>query len=125
MAFTTLISTEQYRMRASAQYPGDRVKRRVREINGRRYEFTRIVWGDGSVTVRAYRGRDGNDLFREWTGCGMWTDPNYLDGWERDMSVNGGRPIRYLDGSVEVHEINRHGDKRVRSITPPSGDACF
>lgn len=79
MSFTQLINVEQYRMRSSAQYPGDWVTRRVRLINGVRFEFVRIVWGDGSVTVRAHRGRNGCHMFREWTGCGMWTDPAYLD----------------------------------------------
>lgn len=78
MAFTRLVGFERYRMRSSAQYPGDQVTREAREINGKRFEFSHIVWGDGSITVRAYRGNSA-EPFREWTRCGMWTDPAYLD----------------------------------------------
>lgn len=69
---------ESYRMRSvPGGYPGDHVRRHERVINGRRYEFSRIAWGDGSVTVRAYFA-GGGDPFREWTRCGVWTDPAYL-----------------------------------------------
>lgn len=77
MTFVQLIRTESYRMRKSAQYPGDYVERRTRLVGGKRFEFSRITWGDGSVTVRAYAG-DSAEPFREWTRCGMWTDPAYL-----------------------------------------------
>lgn len=75
--FVELVEAESYRMRTSATYPGDHVERRVRLIGGKRFEFSRITWGDGSVTVRAYVGGAGVP-FREWTQCGMWTDPAYL-----------------------------------------------
>lgn len=76
--FMRLVGRESYRMRSCAAYPGDRVQVREWLINGKRYEFTRIAWGDGSVTVRAYR--DGQVWpFREVTRCGGWqTDPAYL-----------------------------------------------
>jgi hypothetical protein len=78
MAFTTLVSRETYRMRSSAQYKGDLVERRTREINGKLFEFTRVTWGDGSITVRAYQGTSAVP-FREVTRCGgWWTDPEYL-----------------------------------------------
>lgn len=75
--YARLVDNETYRMRSSPTYKGDRVQRRVWEFNGKRFEFTRIVWGDGSVTVRAYAG-ESPEPFREWTRCGMWTDPAYL-----------------------------------------------
>lgn len=73
-----LVRAEEYRMRSSSTYPGDVVQRRVREFNGKRFEFTRIAWGDGSVTLWAYEGRSSVP-FREVTRCGGWqTDPVYL-----------------------------------------------
>lgn len=73
-----LVHTKEYRMRTSPTYPGDQVRRRVWEFGGKRFEFTRIAWGDGSVTVRAYEG-EACEPFREVTGCGGWqTDPVYL-----------------------------------------------
>lgn len=77
MPFTELVNVERYRMRSSSEYRGDRVERRTRLIGGKRFEFARIRWGDGSVTIRAYRGGSG-EPFREWTACGMYTDPEYL-----------------------------------------------
>lgn len=78
MAFVTMVRREVYRMRSSAQYPGDRVERRERLIGGKRFEFTRIHWGDGSVTVRAYLG-GAVEPFREVTRCGGWqTTAEYL-----------------------------------------------
>lgn len=53
------------------------IERRYRVSGSRRYRFVRITWADGSVTVRAYLGRSETP-FREWTRCGMWTDPGYL-----------------------------------------------
>ncbi len=47
---------ENYRMRSSADYPGDLVERHERVINGHRYEFSRVQWGDGSVSVRSWIG---------------------------------------------------------------------
>jgi hypothetical protein len=47
---------EAYRMRSvKGGYPGDWVERRESVINGKRFEFSRIKWGDGSVTVRAHK----------------------------------------------------------------------
>lgn len=66
------VERERYTMRTSDTYPGDRVERHVRGINGHRYEFSRIVWGDGSVTVTAYRVTDGrSEIVHEWTTCGV------------------------------------------------------
>lgn len=64
------VECERYTMRTSDTYPGDRVERHVRGINGHRYEFSRIVWGDGSVTIRVHR-YNSTDLVHEWTSCGV------------------------------------------------------
>lgn len=79
MTFTIGARTEveSYGMRGTRTRPSDQVDRHVRIINGTRYEFSRIRWADGSVTIRAYQGRSA-EPFREWTRCGMWTDPAYL-----------------------------------------------
>lgn len=43
---------ETYRMRSvPGGYPGDLVRRHTREINGKRFEFARVEWGTGEVTV--------------------------------------------------------------------------
>lgn len=47
---------ERYRMRSTATSRGDRVQRHTRWINGRKFDFNRVTWADGSVTVRAYKG---------------------------------------------------------------------
>ncbi|MEV5330826.1 hypothetical protein [Streptomyces werraensis] len=45
---------ETYRMRSvPGGYPGDLVQRHSRVINGKRFEFARIQWGTGEVTVTA------------------------------------------------------------------------
>jgi hypothetical protein len=44
---------ETYRMRSSAEYQGDYVESHARWINGRKFDFTRIFWGDGTVSVSA------------------------------------------------------------------------
>lgn len=69
--------TDSYRIRSSTTYPGDYIQLRTWEFNGRAYDFTRCQWGDGSSTIRVYRGGT-TVLIREWTQCGMWTDPGYL-----------------------------------------------
>lgn len=78
MAFTIgpVTHAETYRLRSvPGGYPGDIVKCHDRVINGKRFSFSRITWGDGSVTVRAYEA--GNALpYIELTGCGgMYVDP--------------------------------------------------
>lgn len=45
--------------------------------------------------------------------------------WRPDTSVSATGEIHYADNSVELHEINKYGQKRRRMITAPSGDACF
>ncbi|WJN62613.1 hypothetical protein [Streptomyces phage phiScoe1] len=45
---------ERYRMRSVlGGYRGDYVTTHTREINGKRFDFTRIEWGDDTVTVSA------------------------------------------------------------------------
>lgn len=58
-------SKELYRMRSSRTYRGDRVERHIRRVYGKEIEFTRITWGDGSVTVRAYK-KDTTLVLHEW-----------------------------------------------------------
>lgn len=57
---------ESYGMRGFAGRPSDRVHRFARRINGKPFEFVRIVWADGGVTVRAYEGGTPTVL-HEWT----------------------------------------------------------
>ncbi|MET8111203.1 hypothetical protein [Streptomyces prasinus] len=45
---------EEYRMRSSARYRGDLVHHHTREIGRRKYDFSRIEWGNGDVTVTAW-----------------------------------------------------------------------
>jgi hypothetical protein len=52
-SFAPLVRSETYRMRTSSAYKGDYVESRVREIRGRWYEFTRVFWASGAVTVMA------------------------------------------------------------------------
>lgn len=67
MAFAAVVERETYRIRKSSAYKGDVVERRVREIGGRRVEFTRIFWGYGAVTVSACpAGR--TDFLHYWEG---------------------------------------------------------
>lgn len=51
MAFVEVVRTEAYRMRSSAVYRGDLVQSRELLIGGKRFESSRVFWGDGSVTV--------------------------------------------------------------------------
>jgi hypothetical protein len=53
---------ENYRMRGSSTYKGDWVKGHSRKINGKAFDFTKIRWADGSVTVRALEGGTTNVL---------------------------------------------------------------
>lgn len=46
-------------------------------------------------------------------------------GWEPDTSVSPTVEIHYADNSVELHEVNRYGGKRRRTLVAPHGDACF
>lgn len=101
MSFAPLVERDTYWMRRSPSYRGDLVERRVREINGKRYEFTRVTWGDGSVTVRAYRGNSAV-AFREVTRCGGWaTDPEYFGAEHTCGSgINWGCELWSCDGNV-------------------------
>lgn len=57
---------ESYRMRSvEGGNRGDWVERRSSVINGKLYEFSRIKWRNGSVTVRAYKGNTAVVL-HEW-----------------------------------------------------------
>jgi hypothetical protein len=45
--------------------------------------------------------------------------------WRPDTSVSSTGEIYYADNSVELHEINKYGERRHRMVTAPSGDICF
>lgn len=45
--------------------------------------------------------------------------------WRPDTSVSATGEIPYMDNSTEVHEINKYGGKRRRTLVAPGGDACF
>ncbi|MGW5130861.1 hypothetical protein [Streptomyces sp. NPDC004135] len=46
---------EDYRMRSvPGGYKGDLVHHHAREIGRRRFDFSRVEWGDGTVTVTAW-----------------------------------------------------------------------
>lgn len=57
---------ESYGMRGTAHRPSDQVHRFTRRINGKPFEFVRIAWADGDVTVRVYEG-DTTTVLHEWT----------------------------------------------------------
>lgn len=62
---------EEYRTRSvEGGYPGDYVRRYTRKINGQAYDFVRVAWGDGSVTVRVFVGNT-TEVAHEWTSCGV------------------------------------------------------
>jgi hypothetical protein len=63
---------EAYRMRSVAGpngYRGDYVEHHTRVINGKRFEFARIAWGDGGVTVYVTPYNRTNRL-HEWSSRG-------------------------------------------------------
>ena len=73
MAFTIGARTEieSYGMRGTRTRPSDLVERHVRLINGSRYEFSRIRWADGSVTVKVTPYNRTNILHRwDWQADG-------------------------------------------------------
>jgi hypothetical protein len=51
------VNAENFTMRTSDIYRGDRIEYWERRINRQLYTFSRVTWGDGSVTIRAYRDR--------------------------------------------------------------------
>lgn len=67
MAISPRFDVESYGMRGHAGRRSDRVTHFSRLINGNRFDFSRIVWGDtGETTLRVYEGRTTNVL-HEWT----------------------------------------------------------
>jgi hypothetical protein len=57
---------EEYRMRSVVGgYRGDKVHHHDREINGTRYRFTHIRWGDGDVTL-IVRTDDSSEHQHRW-----------------------------------------------------------
>lgn len=71
---------ERYRVRSVAGgYAGDVIESHSRRIGAKVFDFVRITWADGSVTLRMFEGGT-TILLREVTSCGgVWTDPAYLD----------------------------------------------
>jgi hypothetical protein len=53
-------NVESYRMRGT-----DRVVSYERTINGKLYQFSRVRWGSGEVTVRAWRGNT-TEVLHQW-----------------------------------------------------------
>lgn len=45
--------------------------------------------------------------------------------WRPDTSVSATGEVRYADNSIEMHEIDKRGNRRRRMLKYPSGDACF
>jgi hypothetical protein len=45
--------------------------------------------------------------------------------WRPDTSVSESGEIHYADNSTELHEINKYGQKRYRTLVAPHGDVCF
>jgi hypothetical protein len=56
MSFTMGPRTDvdEYRMRSSARYKGDRVHHHNRQIGSREYEFSRVEWGNGEVSLTVW-----------------------------------------------------------------------
>jgi len=46
-----------YNMRGNGRLPSDRVECHSRLINGHLYDFSRVRWANGDVTVRVWDGR--------------------------------------------------------------------
>lgn len=72
-------NAERYRVRSvPGGYPGDVIERHSRRIGRHVFDFVRIRWADGSVTLRMYQG--GTTVVLREVACGgLWTDPAYLD----------------------------------------------
>jgi hypothetical protein len=45
---------EEYRMRGSARYKGDLVHHHTRRIGSTEYDFSRVEWGNGEVSVTVW-----------------------------------------------------------------------
>ena len=53
--FVKFLRRESYGMRGTATRKSDIVTSHVLEIGGTKFDFSKIVWADGSVTIRAYQ----------------------------------------------------------------------
>jgi len=91
--------TERYRLRSvPGGYRGDYVYRYVRRYNGSAFEFTRIVWGDGSVSVSAHRAGT-TEIVHEWVSGGVLApaaEPAHTCG----PGMNYGCDVPECDGNV-------------------------
>lgn len=45
--------------------------------------------------------------------------------WRPDTSVSATGEVFCADNSIELHEVDKDGNKRVRQTVPPHGDVCF
>lgn len=59
---------ETYRMRKSPTYKGDYVETHTRMINGKPFDFSRVFWGDGTVSVCARIGGQVTEV-KYWEGA--------------------------------------------------------
>lgn len=61
------MAVKSYGMRGTRTRPSDLVDCHVRSINGKRFDFSRIRWADGSVTVKVTPFNQTNVLHRwDW-----------------------------------------------------------
>lgn len=56
---------ERYSMRGTAGRVGDKVERHTRRIYGKAFDFNRVRWADGTVSVRVFKGGT-TKLLHEW-----------------------------------------------------------
>lgn len=62
------VNPERYRLRSVAGgYGGDVVQSHERYIGGSLYTFSRTLWADGGITIRAYWGLT-TTVLHEWEG---------------------------------------------------------
>jgi hypothetical protein len=65
MQISKRFAVEAYRLRGTARRPSDLVETHARWINGAKFDFTRIRWADGWVTVRATP-YGSTEILHEW-----------------------------------------------------------
>jgi hypothetical protein len=65
MQISKRFAVETYRLRGTARRPSDLVETHARWINGAKFDFTRIRWADGWVTVRATP-YGSTEILHEW-----------------------------------------------------------
>ncbi|MFF4283030.1 hypothetical protein ACFY0Z_30135 [Streptomyces kronopolitis] len=63
--FGEIYDVQHYPMRGTADGRSDWVEARSRIINGKRFDFSRVHWACGGVTVRAWVG-DKSTVLHQW-----------------------------------------------------------